>query len=140
MKSYLDHAWGWITKGDNDLACARLMIQCDGPFDTACFHCQQAVEKYLKAILAYSNRPIPHTHNLKLILQECLQVFPTFGLEESDVAWLTPYAVELRYDLTFAPSRKEAQEAVQAVLGVREKVLLVLPARPSDSAPACSPK
>ncbi|MEW6107540.1 MAG: HEPN domain-containing protein, partial [Bacillota bacterium] len=37
----------------------------EGPYDTACFHCQQAAEKHLKAFLAYHERPIPHTHDLE---------------------------------------------------------------------------
>lgn len=44
----------WIRKADNDLRNAELVINScvdDCPYDTVCFHCQQAVEKYLKAFL-----------------------------------------------------------------------------------------
>lgn len=43
---------GWFLKADSDLADARRTIASEGPYDTACFHAQQAAEKYLKGYLA----------------------------------------------------------------------------------------
>src|SRR5579885_2932399 len=57
-----DHARGWLLKGDSDLQTVRTLLGSGGPFDTACFHAHQAVEKYLKAVLAFAERPIPGTH------------------------------------------------------------------------------
>ncbi|MSU80013.1 MAG: HEPN domain-containing protein [Gemmataceae bacterium] len=47
----------WIIKADNDLknAAHTLKLGEEGPTDTVCFHCQQCVEKYLKA---FSGRSI----------------------------------------------------------------------------------
>jgi HEPN domain-containing protein len=39
------------------------MLGGEGPFDTVCFHAQQAIEKALKAMLAYNTRPIPRSHS-----------------------------------------------------------------------------
>ena len=36
--------------------------------DGVCFHCQQAAEKYLKALLQDLREPIPHTHDLVRLL------------------------------------------------------------------------
>lgn len=36
---------GWFRKADSDLADARRTTASEGPYDTACFHAQQAVEK-----------------------------------------------------------------------------------------------
>jgi HEPN domain-containing protein len=33
--------------------------------DIACFHCQQAVEKYLKSFLLYRGQELIKTHNLE---------------------------------------------------------------------------
>jgi HEPN domain-containing protein len=43
----------WVAKAESDLKTAALSVAAgrDSPTDTACFHCQQAVEKYLKALL-----------------------------------------------------------------------------------------
>ena len=65
MKDNVALALGWMRKGDSDLADARRTVGSGGPYDTACFHAQQAVEKYLKALLAFDGQPIPRTHDLK---------------------------------------------------------------------------
>ena len=45
----------WIEKAEHDLEAATRILQDEHgcPYDTACFHCQQAVEKYLKAALTF---------------------------------------------------------------------------------------
>ena len=43
----------WVAKAENDLKSAALILRAgkDCPTDTVCFHAQQVVEKYLKALL-----------------------------------------------------------------------------------------
>ena len=123
-----DHARGWLLKGDSDLQTARLVLAGDGPFDTACFHAQQAVEKYLKALLAYAGRPIPRTHNLEDLVGPCESLYPKLDLDEVELSELTPFAVELRYDFEFWPSRDDTVDAIGTVEQVRRAVLAVLPA------------
>jgi HEPN domain-containing protein len=42
----------WVRKAEHDLEAAKRILGREEacPYDTACFHCQQAVEKYLKAL------------------------------------------------------------------------------------------
>ncbi len=47
MKDKVDLAKGWFSKADSDLAAARLTLAASGPYDTACFHAQQAAEKLM---------------------------------------------------------------------------------------------
>jgi len=61
MNNQADLAKGWLRKADSDLATARLVLSGPGPYDTACFHAQQAIEKSLKAVLAYHLKPIART-------------------------------------------------------------------------------
>ena len=58
-------ALGWFLKAESDLKTAQRTEQSEGPFDTACFHAQQAVEKYLKGLLAFRREPFHRTHNLE---------------------------------------------------------------------------
>lgn len=44
MKDRSALARGWFRKADSDLADARRTTASEGPYDTACFHAQQAVE------------------------------------------------------------------------------------------------
>jgi HEPN domain-containing protein len=47
--------------------------------DSACFHCQQAVEKSLKAFLCYMGKDIEKTHSITFLLSECSFFDPVFG-------------------------------------------------------------
>jgi HEPN domain-containing protein len=52
MSANLDLARQWIAKAHNDLLTVENNLNAEQiPFDTVCFHCQQAAEKFLKAKL-----------------------------------------------------------------------------------------
>jgi len=53
-----------------------------------------------------------HIHDLADIEELCRAVVPNLGLAEVPVEDLTPYAVELRYDLDFAPSEEQTKRAL----------------------------
>ena len=131
MPDKFELARGWFLKADSDLNTARLMVESNGPYDTACFHAQQAVEKYLKGLLAFRGEPFHRTHNLEELqhLGEALPAWPLAGL---DLAQLSSYAVEVRYDFEFWPDRQTAQEAIGLASEVRRLVLGTVPpaARP----------
>jgi HEPN domain-containing protein len=127
MATQADLARAWMQKGDSDRLNAERTVQSAGPYDTACFHCQQAVEKYLKAILASASQPIPRTHNLEEVYNECLAVTQDLSLDRTDLSNLTPYAVQLRYDADFWPDQVTAQQALDVANCVRAAVLTVLP-------------
>ena len=50
MSGPIDLTWGWLRKADSDLATASRVVAGEGPYDTACYHAQQAIEKSLKAL------------------------------------------------------------------------------------------
>ncbi len=76
MSDAIDLARGWFRKGDSDLNTARILAVSEGPYDTACFHAQQAAEKYLKGFLSFVGQPFPFTHNLEELAQRCTLVNP----------------------------------------------------------------
>jgi HEPN domain-containing protein len=102
----------WIIKAINDLKVAEHELRQPTDeiiTDAICFHCQQAVEKLLKAYLASKNIDFGKTHNLEFLLERCLEIDPDF--REVDVGNLSFYAVEIRYpDEFFIPSIAEAKE------------------------------
>ena len=56
----------WVRKAESDYAVARKLARGSEPHhDELCFHCQQAAEKYLKALLEENSQPIPRTHVLE---------------------------------------------------------------------------
>jgi len=59
----------WIEKGDHDLGTAQVTFLYIPKFrDTIAFHCQQAVEKYLKGYLFFKDTVFKRTHNLNYLL------------------------------------------------------------------------
>jgi HEPN domain-containing protein len=59
----------WVLKAEEDWAGARELAARTPPLrDLACFHCQQAAEKYLKSLLQELGAAVPKTHNLKDLL------------------------------------------------------------------------
>jgi HEPN domain-containing protein len=106
-------ARGWLLKADSDLADAQRTVASQGPYDTGCFHAQQAIEKSLKAFLAYHRRPIPRTHDLEELGRLCQQIAPLPELPLAELADASDYAVHIRYDLDVWPSQDEARHALQ---------------------------
>lgn len=123
MKDKATHARGWFLKADSDLADVRRTVNSEGPFDTACFHAQQAAEKCLKGLLAYFDEPIPKTHDIEELQRLCLPLASNPRLAEMDLTVLSDYAVPARYDLEFWPDRDTAAEALGLAEQVREFVL-----------------
>jgi HEPN domain-containing protein len=128
MKDNAALAAGWIRKGDSDLADARRTVDSDGPYDTACFHAQQAAEKYLKALLAFHGQPVPRTHDLEELQRLCAPLLPLAEFCKLDLTELSGYAVELRYDADFWPGLDTAGQAVALAENVRQLIVSTLPA------------
>jgi HEPN domain-containing protein len=59
----------WLAKADNNLknAAHTLTMGQDAPTDTICFHAQQCVEKYLKALLVLRSIPFARTHDIRAL-------------------------------------------------------------------------
>jgi len=96
--------------------------------DNACFHCQQAIEKCLKAFLAFKRRDIERTHNVIFLLSECANFDSVFAT--IDPLNITAYAVQGRYpDSNLMPTAIEAkayyQLALQVQTLVRKKIVFV---------------
>jgi HEPN domain-containing protein len=121
-----------IRKGDSDLADARRTLVSEGPYDTACFHAQQAAEKYLKVYLAWREQTIPRTHDVEELQRLSMAMEPMPELSALDLTELTAYAVDLRYDAEFWPPQPTAREALLLAEQVRKVILERLPlsARP----------
>jgi HEPN domain-containing protein len=120
----------WVRKAEHDLEAAnRIMAIEDAcPFDTVCFHCQQAAEKYLKCLLTYLGIQAPRTHDLKA-LAALTQLEQRFPVRAEDLAELNPYAVAVRYaDDWREPELNDAKRALALASQVRTAVRELIPA------------
>jgi HEPN domain-containing protein len=129
MKLPRDEVREWLQKAQNDLLSARILMQHDPPvLDTACFHCQQAVEKALKAFLVWAGVPFEKVHSLTYLLDLCQEREPGFASVREGAEDLAPYAVEIRYPgAVMEISREEAEEALTAAGAAWDFVLRLLP-------------
>lgn len=128
MSSEIDLARGWLVKAASDISAARLVLEGDGPYDTACFHALQAIEKALKGFLALQRQPIPRTHDLDELQVACLALGPLPELAALDLTEATDYGVLVRYDLDFWPEETAAADALLLAEKVFEIVADALPA------------
>ncbi len=101
------HTAQWILKAEEDIEVARTLAALAKPKrDAACFHCQQAAEKYLKALLQESGLAVPKTHELEDLLDLLLPQDATLAPLRRSLRSLTPYAVNFRYPGVRATTRR----------------------------------
>ena len=88
----------WLAKADQDFGVAKQLYSDGARYAEAIgFHCQQAIEKYLKAYLTLHGIEAPKTHNL--IELRLLAGRADKGLAEElvEITMLNPFGVEYRY-------------------------------------------
>ena len=117
----------WFKKANNDLRNAEILLNCgenEIPYDTLCFHCQQASEKYIKGYLIYKEMDFPKTHNLADLISICTQTDTSFSKYITEMEKLTPYAVEIRYpDDFYMPPEDDAREAYKIASEIKNFIM-----------------
>ena len=113
----------WVEKAEGDFhSCLREVRARRHPnHDSACFHAQQCVEKYLKARLQEAGSAFPKTHDLLELLRRLLAVEPTWITLNPQLTQLVSYAVAFRYPGVSA-SKADARKALAACRAVRRAV------------------
>ena len=97
----------WVHKAEQDWEVAHTLAgQTRPPRDVVCFHCQQAAEKYLKALLQENGLVVPKTHELADILDLLLPSDATLARLRRKADSLTQYAVDYRYPGMMASKRQ----------------------------------
>ena len=112
----------WITKADHDLGSAKLIfLHIPEYFDTIAFHCQQAVEKYLKAILVFYNIEFQRTHNLVYLLELLSRSINIDEGSYDKAIILNGFSVKIRYpDRIIYLSNDEIQMAINIAQEFRD--------------------
>jgi HEPN domain-containing protein len=114
----------WVQKAENDLLTAvhTLKLGRTCPTDTVCFHAQQCVEKYVKALLVHLGTELPRTHHIGALVS-LLPPGQRPVLTAAEELRLTSYAAMTRYPGTYKPiSLSEARKAVAVARRVRRDV------------------
>ena len=113
-----------MEKGDEDLGTA-LVIQMHIPEyrHVTAFHCQQAVEKYLKAYLIYLKVEFRRTHDLVYLLELINAKESIDEIMIVSIMELADYAVEIRYpETTIELTEAETNNAILIAKNIRDFV------------------
>src|SRR5271168_2534715 len=97
----------WVQKAEQDWQVAhKLGDENLPPRDIVCFHCQQAAEKYLKALLQENGLVVPKTHEVADIIDLLVPGDATLARLRRQADSLTQYAVDYRYPGMIANKRQ----------------------------------
>ena len=122
----------WVRKAESDHRMAgRAAGPADPEYDQVCFHCQQLVEKYLKAVLEELGEVVPRTHDLDALLDQLLPHYPELRAFRRGARFLTAFAVAVRYP-GFNASRRRAEAALRWAGRIRGKSRELLGIRPGS--------
>ena len=88
----------WLHKTREDLRAAQVDLDAKPPILGDClFHCQQACEKVIKALLCCVQTPFRRVHDLNELGAIAMQSFPELDAALDQIAHLSTYAVSTRY-------------------------------------------
>lgn len=109
----------WLKFAKDDLRSAEILLA-EKIFNMVCFHCQQAVEKSLKAFLRHRIKKIPYIHILEELCERCIKIDSSFSNFIDDCIALDIYYQPTRYPEAPTgslpegmPTREQADEALQ---------------------------
>jgi HEPN domain-containing protein len=121
----------WVKKAEHDYVIAKQASENEIPVhDGVCFHCQQCVEKYLKALLEELGLSVPKTHDLDGLEATLRAHHPTLRSLRRGLLFLTIFAVETRYPGNDVRKRQavaamrwagRVRTMARSLLGIRER-------------------
>jgi len=129
----------WFAKAENDLRNIALVLpNPDCPYDTVCFHAQQAAEKYLKGLLSFHGVSFRKTHDLEE-LAALVPAGASLSLRRELLFELSQLAVVPRYPGFEQDVDKEtAEEALRLAQQVKAAVLKSLAQKGFDLPEGCN--
>ena len=105
----------WVEKAEGDWTIVRREWKSRKPvYDAVCFHLQQCVEKYLKALLEEYGHYVAKTHSVAVLIEKCEPQLVIPDEMKKELKGLTFYAVSYRYPGESA-NRQETKEATEIV-------------------------
>ena len=117
----------WLKKAASDFRVAEYeFARPDDPeYDAVCYHCQQCVEKLMKAVLVKNGQTPPFTHDLIALSRLLVSVTPKWTCDTNDLRFLSLAAVYYRYPGDTA-DRRHAERALSFCKILRTKLLAIL--------------
>ena len=111
----------WFKFADADIDTALLLKEMRPQHrEIICYHCEQAVEKYLKGFLVSKNQMPPKTHDLTNICNLCSEQDQNFSSLLPQCSYLKQFGVQPRYPKEMDISYTNVEQAIKYALKVRD--------------------
>jgi predicted nucleotidyltransferase/HEPN domain-containing protein len=118
----------WMGKARSDLHTAELLLAAIPPeVGNALYHCQQAAEKAMKALLYWQEVPFHKTHKLKELGKDSVDRDPELGPLFSRAESLSEYVYLFRYPGVDDPDLEQGRIALALAREVYDAVAQRLP-------------
>ena len=119
----------WMRKALNDLRYAEIDLAAVPPApEDAVFHCQQAIEKAMKAFLVWQDQPFAKTHDLGKLGSRMMEIDPTLEPLIERVVDLTKFAWIFRYPGDpVEPTQADASDVLDRAKRAVDQILARIP-------------
>ena len=118
----------WILLADNDLYAAEIILKDEYPLtNIVAFHCQQTIEKYLKAFIIENDIPMIKTHDL-IKLNGMIKDIKDLGIDETKLMTINEVYIESRYpsELGLMPYGIPSNEQAESFIEFAKKVKSII--------------
>ena len=113
----------WLRFADDNLDTALLLKEMRPQhFEIICYHCEQAVEKYLKGYLVFKYQMPPKTHDLVILCNLCSESDYNFSKLLEHCSYLKQFGVQPRYPKEMDITNANVEKAVRFALEVKSFV------------------
>ena len=118
------HYFEWMEYASEDLDAAVKLIESGTCYNAAGFHCQQTIEKSLKAYLIYVSGQTVDGHNLSWLVRQACKHNSVFSRFIGETAMLNRYYVECRYpsDKWVAPDKATIERNLRVTKDLYEYI------------------
>jgi HEPN domain-containing protein len=111
----------WIQIAEDDIYSAKYLFEAiRKPYEIICYHCAQAVEKYLKGFLTYSGIIPQKTHNLLFLLELCIEKDKNFENIRTECSLLNKFTSDIRYPYRIEIKEEDVIYSINAVDKIRK--------------------
>jgi len=115
----------WFMIADDDFDSAKILNDAVKKHrEIICYHCSQAIEKYLKGYLVYNDIVPERTHNLYYLNTVCSEIDKVFETIKKECAVLTRFSSDVRYPHKYEVTDGDVKFSIEAVEKIRNIELL----------------
>ena len=106
----------WFRFADDDIDTALLLKEMRPQHhEIICYHCEQAVEKYLKGFLMSKGQVPPRTHDLNNLCNLCSEHDHGFLQLQPQCSYLKQFGVQPRYPKELNITNANVEQAIRCV-------------------------